>query len=119
MSLQLRKQSVLTIHSFLGRAEAFYLPSEILLDIIATARLRRYLAQSSWGRRNHTSYMALPLWHMPTETPHHSESDITSPKLKPSFAELSATKASPNLSVSLSILASLVKKQRIFLNLQI
>jgi hypothetical protein len=55
-------------------------------------------------------YLALPLWHMPTETPRHSESDIISPKLKPSFAELSATKASPNLSVFSSTLASLVKK---------
>ena len=50
--------------------------SEILLDIIATARLRRYLAFSSWEWRNHTSYTALRLWHMPTETPHHSERSI-------------------------------------------
>jgi hypothetical protein len=35
------------------------------------------------------------------------------PEAQTSFAELSATKPSPNLSVFLSTLASLVKKQRI------
>src|ERR1700722_18877881 len=76
MPLQLRKRSVLTIHSFLGRAEAFCLPSETLLDITATARLRRYLAQSSWERRNHTSYTAFVAYANRDSTPFRERYNI-------------------------------------------